>query len=387
MSGYHPYLVWILASSDPAYFLGVLLAAFSGFVCVLAYFDLTPKALLYKLIGYLFEPPAGLRPVKHDAPYRRVRAATNRIHKPILLNLATSDGSGQACHPDVAHIPGGFGARNWTYWMSCTPYPYADYTLENPEIFASFDGLNWDIPDGLQNPLVQKPRNALDHNSDPDLFFHNNELWLFYRETLRSQSPAESRIYLMRSSDGIGWSVPIEVLRETTGTQLLSPSLLHDGSCFRMWTVELRAGELQLMRRRSTDGISWTELPEAAQITGLENGRQPWHIDVIKEKNGLSAVMVSCTKFGGTGSRIHFAHSEDGLSWFAEGFILDQVYEFEANLQYRASLCKADDRSQDYELWYSASSLADVFSIAYLKLVRMENQLVPLESSPLRSER
>ena len=367
------------------YFLVILLAALCAFVGALAFSNLTPKAALYRLIGRFFDPPSGLRPASHDAPYRQL-GGKNPLHKPVLLNLRTSDGSGQACHPDVAYIPEGFGDKSWTYWMVCTPYPYGNCALENPEIFVSWDGLNWAIPDGLQNPLVQCPKNSPDHNSDPDILFHRNELWLYYRETLRSKSPAENRIHLMRSADGIRWSAPLVVLANKTGTQLISPSVLYDGTCFRMWAIELHGSELQLMHRRSADGIRWTAPAEVARIEGLTHDRRPWHIDVIKERDRFSAILVSCTKVGGSGSRIHYAHSQDGLYWVAGGFMLDQAYEFEGNLQYRATLHKNEDRLQEYELWYSAASSKNMFSIAYLKMIRMENQLLPSEMPPLQSE-
>lgn len=369
-----------------AYFLGALLLACSGFVFVLARLEMSPKAALRKLLDRFYGSQTNGRAPNQCGPYSRVRNTAGNVHKPVLLNLATSDGSGQACHPDVVHIPGGFGVKNWTYWMACTPYPYGDFRYENPEVFVSYDGLHWTVPDGLRNPLVQKPGNAIDHNSDPDIVYHGNELWLFYRETLRSKIPAENRIYVMKSADGVRWSRPVEVLSEKTGEQLLSPAVLHDGNSFRMWTVEVHGGKLKLMHRRSTDGMSWSGPPEATNITGMEKGRHPWHIDVIQEAGGLSAVLVSCTKFGGSGSRIHYAHSDDGLEWFAEPFMFDQVYEFEASLQYRGSLRKVDDGKEEYELWYSAASLLDVFSVAYLKLTRKENRLFPSEPEPLRSE-
>src|SRR5208337_5394840 len=158
-----------------AYFLGALLLVCGGFVFVLARLDLSPKAALRKAMDLFSGRQTNGRALNHHAPYSRVRNAPNNAHKPVLLNLATSEGSGQACHPDVVHIPGGFGAQNWTYWMACTPYPYAEYRYENPEIFASYDGLHWTIPNGLQNPLVQKPAGTMDHNSDPDMVYHRNE--------------------------------------------------------------------------------------------------------------------------------------------------------------------------------------------------------------------
>lgn len=327
----------------------------------------------------LLDSVAGDRSIKRDAPYRRLTKA-GQVHRPVLLNIETSDGSGQACHPDVVYIAEGFGRKKWAYWMVCTPYPYKENRVENPEIFASHDGIFWSVPDGAQNPVVPAPRVASDHNSDPDMLFHEDQLWLFYRETLKSKEPGKTadtnNIYLMKSKDGVQWSPVARILSEATGRQLLSPAVIHDGDGFQMWTVEVDGGELKLERRRSTDGVNWS-VPQAGKVIGLEAGRQPWHIDVIREKDRFSAALVSCTGLGGSGTRIHYAHSEDGLTWFAGRFLLEQAYEFEANLQYRASLRKAGDQPPEYELWYSASSMTDVFSIAYVRLVREQNRLIP----------
>lgn len=334
--------------------------------------------------------PFGGQGIKRDAPYRRVGAAQGEVHRPILLNLETSDGSGQACHPDVVFIREGFGGKKWPYWMVCTPYPYKDNRVENPEIFASYDGIFWAAPDGARNPLVPTPRVAGDHNSDPDMVFHENQLWLFYRETRKSKEAKKAAetniIYLMKSRDGVEWSRPMEVLRDNTGKGLLSPAVIHDGNSFQMWTVDLDEVILKLVRRSSPDGVRWNAR-ETAKLAGLDAGRQPWHIDVIREEGRLSAALVSCTGLGGSGTRIHYAHSEDdGLTWLAEGFLLEQAYEFEANLQYRASFIKGDESDSEYKLWYSAMSHSDVFSIAYVKLRLVRNKLIPCEPRALRDK-
>lgn len=327
---------------------------------------------------------------KPDTPYHKVGRVQNALHRPVLLNLETSDGSGQATHPDVVHVPEGFGLKGWTYWMVCTPYPFALSRVENPEIFASYDGISWIVPGGVQNPLVPAPKAIRDHNSDPDIIFHENKLWLFYRQTSYGngrKGPVENAIYVMKSGDGVKWSSPERILSEQTGTQLLSPAVIHDGSCFAMWTIEMRNRELTLMQRVSPDARNWSS-PEPCQIIGLDKGRHPWHIDVIREASRLSAILVSYLGpgySGGSGSRVHYAYSEDnGRTWFAKGFLLDQVYEFESQLQYRASLRLLDEERQIYGLWYSAASLANVFSIAYVDLVRIENCLRPLNSASLR---
>jgi hypothetical protein len=362
--------------------LGVSALALSSFILALVYFDLSPRTFLYKMMKRFFPPPESLRPALRDAPYRQLRARRG-LHQPVLLNLETSDGSGQACHPDVAYIAEGFGSKKWPYWMVCTPYPYGDDSFENPEVFVSFDGINWEIPEGLYNPIVPSPKKVGDHHSDAELVFCRGQLFLFYRLTLRSIAPRETpsvnKLYLMKSVDGIGWSGPVEILADNAGAELLSPAVVYDGTSFLMWTVENIAGQLKVMRRSSSDALHWSA-PTSASVRGLVGGRFPWHIDAIQDEDGLSAVLVSCTALGGSQSRIHYAHSEDlGLTWVAGGFLFEQAYEFESKIQYRATLraLQTAGGDREYELWYSSASLSDVFSIAYLKVMRAGHQLVP----------
>ena len=375
-----------------AYLIAALLLC-AGSLVLCFVFDCSPKAALRVVIRRLLKRPDPFRRMRRDAPYCRLGLTQSVLHRPVLLNLETSEGSGQAVHPDVVHIPEGFGWQNWTYWMACTPYPNAESRFENPEIFVSHDGVAWTTPDGIHNPLVPTPKTEGDHNSDPDLVFCQNELWLFYRETMRSKEPSktpdENTIYLMKSADGIRWSTPIRVLSEKTGTQLLSPAVIYDGSLFAMWTVEVRGHNLRLMRRTSSNAVNW-DPPAPCEIAGLDKGRHPWHIDVIREKDRLSAMLVSYLGpgySGGEGSRIHYAYSEDkGLTWSVNGFLFEQAYEFESKLQYRGSLQLLDEERKVYGLWYSAASLADVFSIAYLRLIRAGDKLLPFDAQTLHDE-
>jgi hypothetical protein len=367
------------------FILAAVLAGLAAFVCLLSYFDLSPKTGLLKIMGRLFTLSKFPGSIKTDAPYRRVRRTANWAHKPVLLNLQTSDGSGQACHPDVVYVPEGFGVEKWPYWMVCTPYPYGDDSFENPEIFVSCDGLTWSIPKGLSNPIIPPLEVAGDHNSDPDILHYENKLWLFYRETLRSKTPRQNAIYLTRSLDGVEWSRPIEILRDTDGRELLSPAVIHDGNRFVMWTIEIHEDEFKVMRRFSVDGLRWSA-GEVGAISGIEAPRHPWHIDVLKEDDRLSAALVSCTARNGGGSRIHYAYSlDEGLNWQISEFLFEQIYEFESQLQYRGTLRKIADPARGYEFWYSAASSTNMFSIAYLQLFRKEDTLMHLEPT-LRSD-
>ena len=360
--------------------LSILLAGALGLILLSIRYDLAIKALALRILARLAMKTETIQSFEGYAPYRRLRTE-NKLYRPLLLNLETSEGSGQACHPDVAYIPEGFGEEKWTYWMACTPYPYGENYFENPEIFVSHDGVNWAVPRGTANPLVPSPQTRGDHNSDPDILFHEGELWLFYRETIKSKTPNENRIYVMKGGDGVRWSAPLEILSDTTGTELLSPAVVYDGREFLMWTVEIQNGEFKIMRRCSQNGIRWSA-PTSASLTGLQPPRHVWHIDVIQDDERLSALLVSCEGVRGSKSRIHYAYSEDqGLGWSIGDFLFEQVYEFEADIQYRGSLRKREDRPKEYDLWYSAASSKRVFSIAYLRLRREQNQLLPQQSN------
>jgi hypothetical protein len=357
-----------------------LSACLASFVFVLARKDLTPGVALEKLQNRARNHTRRQIPNFRDAPYRRL---ADRIpkHHPTLVNLQTSEGSGQACHPDVVYIRDGFGSGRWPYWMACTPYAYGDFVRENPELFASHDGIHWTVPDGVENPVVPTPPGSWDHNSDPDMLFLGGKLWLYYRETRRTAGQPENRIYLMTSVDGVRWSPAVEVLAVGGDEALLmSPAVVHDDEMFHMWTVEREAKRFKLVRRQSEDGLSWSA-PLECTVVGLTD-REPWHLDVIRDEGRLSALLVSLKE--PTDWRLHYAYSlDDGKTWDAQGYLFEPAYEFEEGFQYRASLLKMRDASPStYQVWYSAANRRQMFSIAYQVMVREGRTLKPVPRFP-----
>lgn len=72
------------------------------------------------------------------------------------LNIETFDGLNSPYHPSVLYFPDSW--NGYKYWMAETPYspkcqPYRDRN-ECPSIHVSQDGVNWLVPDGLTNPIV-----------------------------------------------------------------------------------------------------------------------------------------------------------------------------------------------------------------------------------------
>src|SRR4051812_5604669 len=82
---------------------------------VLTFRDLSPlrafRKVVLRLTGIDLEP----RPLPMDAPFctpTGVPSGNRPLHRPIVLNIVTYEGTGQACHPDVLYIPEGFGSGN-----------------------------------------------------------------------------------------------------------------------------------------------------------------------------------------------------------------------------------------------------------------------------------
>lgn len=347
------------------------------FLLLLVRDDLSPRIAIEKIKNRFRKKPPAQLPSFRDAPYRRLTDQPR--HHPVLLNLQTSEGTGQACHPDVTYVRDGLGTGRWRYWMVCTPYPYANFVHENPEIFASHDGIHWTIPDGVKNPLISSPEGTRDYNSDPDILFVNGRLWLYYRETRWTCGTWDARIWLTTSVDGVRWSSPVEVLTARGDEALLmSPAVIQKHGVFRMLTVERATSGLQVFRRESSDGVSWGP-PFPCSLVGLSE-REPWHVDVIREEDRLSALLVSVKERPNW--RLHYAYSfDEGNTWNVEQFLLEPAYEFEEAFQYRATLLKTGSNPHKYRIWYSAANHRQMHSIAHLAMIRRNGNLEPVPDS------
>jgi hypothetical protein len=295
---------------------------------------------------------------------------------PITIGTPTYDGMGQTVHPDVLFIPGGFGPEGWPYWMAVTPYPNGNDAYENPSILVSRDGLRWTVPQGLKNPLVNRPQYSRAHNSDPEIVLVDDTLYLYFRESFKHLSTPEHRLYLMKSTDGIKWSAPVEVMvSRLTAADLMSPAVLYDGKQFTMWFVNYP----QLKVAYSQDGVTWS-IPQDCVVQGLDSDRFPWHLDVVRGEDRLESLFMSSTGSGGTGSRMHYAYSfDEGKTWQVAPLMRELTESFEASMQYRGTLLPRSDDPYFYDLWYSARSAYGTWRVAYMQVVRRENQLYPAE--------
>lgn len=253
------------------------------------------------------------------------------------------------------HIPNGFAG--YRFWMANTPYPQNAHKLENPELFGSHDGVFWEVPAGVQNPLAPAPDGDDRHyNSDPCLLHHEDRLLLYFRTSDEESAPRRDWISVMASHDGRDWSEPRRVIEDATGRLLLCPAIRVVDGQFVMWTVE-NAGSplLTICRRTSADGENWTA-PKPASLLWPYAPLEPWHIDVVQQEAGL-AMVFSGRMPGGRETQRFYRATGKGESWDVDGPLDIDICAFEAGKAYKPSLVILDENGSQGRLYTSSRGL------------------------------
>jgi len=272
-----------------------------------------------------------------------------------VLTLITYDGSGQAVHPDAVRTAAGWGGLSSSN-LVVTPYPRGQASYENPSVFIGQSATVWEVPDGVQNPIAQPV--AEGYLSDPDELYNptTNELWLYYR-----QVTTQNQILMIRSSDGVHWSVPVTVI-SVPNHEAVSPTVVRmNETDWRLWAVNSGADGCTALSttvelRTSADGIQWSA-PQTVSLGDQEDF--PWHMDVswIPAYHQFWAVYNAKVAGSCTTGVLRFATSPDGIHWTTAPTPLlsrGAIPEF-SDIVYRASL-QYDAASDNVTLWYSGAS-------------------------------
>jgi hypothetical protein len=153
------------------------------------------------------------------------------------------------------------------------------------------------------------------------------------------------RTYYTTSSDGLTWTKydnTIEAASDTTGTNgriplgtagkgdsthAFYPSVIKDGSTYKMWYAGNDGTNYRIYYATSSDGLSWTKYDNtipAASDTSSTNGRIPLgtagkgDVSIVQSPSVIkdgSTYKMWYTGSDGTNSRIFYATSPDGLTW------------------------------------------------------------------------
>ena len=286
------------------------------------------------------------------------------------LNISTFDGYNSPYHPSVLYF-----AERWNgyrYWMSETPFsplakPYRDRN-ECPSIHCSDDGVNW--CETAHNPidnLTIEEISELDYFSDTHLVFADGVLECWYRLTHREGIKNRfHNLQLIRkkSRDGITWGdreVLVNLATEegnALGNMVVSPAILYKEGKYCMWYVDSESRTKRgVSYSESPDGFKW-EKKKDCTLCGGEN--MPWHIDVNYIDGKYFLVMYDF-------NNLTLWESSDGINFsYKKELLSPSVFgSFYGEGLYRACIIK----DNKYRIYFSAD---DSFS-TYIGLLEGED--------------
>ncbi len=280
------------------------------------------------------------------------------------LRIRTFDFHNDPYHPSVKYFPNGW--NGYKYWMVESPFspdclPRRDAN-EVPEIQVSQDGVHWEWPGGLENPLVRLTRYELDDYvfcSDPHIVMRGDIMEVWYRRTNwdGKQDYMDHSLRKVVSTDGVHWSEEIIVTEvknnerllrirpEIIGYELVSPVPIYQSerNGYAMYFVSKlvdskRKQHLTVELSYLRDGEEWTP----ARTCHLHGASvNPWHIDV-QCFDGIYWLTV----LDDSANQLSLWKSTDGLNFIYARTLLEGgiVGSFYGNKLYRACLVKAENR-------------------------------------------
>lgn len=160
------------------------------------------------------------------------------------LNIETYDGGNEGLHPSCLYFKEGW--NGYKFWFVFTPYKGMNDAIENPCMYVSQDGENFESLEGA-NPLddITLPKEQ-EYNSDPELVYNSdlNRIECWWRRVQRDKYPTDDGknreiIYRRFTYDGRTWSekeVMLDLKNPFDETRLcISPALIYEDGIYRMW--------------------------------------------------------------------------------------------------------------------------------------------------------
>lgn len=273
-------------------------------------------------------------------------ALLSALNAASYLTTPTYDGSGEAVHPSIVYNASGW--NGYKYWMSYTPYPNSDGSLENPSIVCSNDGNTWIVPAGLTNPIDLPAVDTTNSDSDLCYSIDGTILYCIWREA----KPATwDRIYLSSSIDGFTWAAPTLIM-DLAFAAAMSPSLIWGGTQWVVYSIKSVAN-VQTIERRTCATIDGTwSAPSAVTVTN-RGYNQYWHLDIIMVGAEYKMLLMDGAYndlFGG----LNILNSADGLTFTSDVYSYlspSTTGAWDSTKIYRGTFLW--DGTQ-YLIWYSA---------------------------------
>ena len=280
------------------------------------------------------------------------------------LNLTSVYGDAEAYHPKILDFNEKW--NGYEYWLTYTPYPDSDEQKENPHVVASNDLINWETPQGFQNPLDDVPGD--DHkkyNSDSHLTY-NNDLgrlecyWRFVNDEDNSVT-----IYRMWTKDGVNWAKKEVVAYSENRKQkdYVAPAIIYEDGKYKIWYVD---HDLVIMYAEAdVDSKNWNDVKKIE----LEYPKklQPWHLDMVKTDKGYEMILMAFENWEKRGlASLYHSISIDNENWSKCTEIIKPTTDtnyWDNRGIYRSSMIKKDGV---YLVYYSASNIYNIKGIGIM---------------------
>ena len=292
-----------------------------------------------------------------------VAAISGNVGSKLTIPTFITPSGGRVIHPSVLYFEEPW--NGYQYWMAMTPGgPDAD---EDPSIVASHDGIAWEVPPGLTNPLDDQPGSPGAYNSDVNLTLgpDRTRLYLFWRTYSPASTGAEESLYLSTSTDGVSWSAKALVYQsDDTVLRLLSPAFIYEDGAWTMWATDIVPAVSTFVRLRSTSATLTTATwgaPTICTIDYMQSGKQAWHAEVRRVASQYVAILNNCTAgVSGTDGELYLMVSTDGLVWTSGTTAVIPQVSSDHDYLYKASLVPTVlGGVLGFQMWYTGGTSSD----------------------------
>ncbi len=236
------------------------------------------------------------------------------------LNIETPYGDIEAYHPKVLSFENGWNGHK--YWMSYTPYPKGDDSKENPCIAVSDDLIHWSTPEGLTNPLDERVDDGepKQYNSDSHIVYRpdTDELECYWRFV--DDVNDQVIIYRRKSKDGVNWTEKEVAMKATRSKKdYISPAIIFEDNIYKIWYVDKSN---KVTYATSENGLDWKDV-KVLNIS-YEKKIYTWHLDVIRTEKGYEMIAVAYDKWANHNDMsLYYTSSKDGITWEKAKTILE----------------------------------------------------------------
>ena len=268
------------------------------------------------------------------------------------LELYSSYGDNQAYHPKTIYFENGW--NGYKYWMSYTPYPYANSKYENPHVKVSNDMINWYYIEGSPWPLDEPEdwANGKVYNSDSHLVYNDktDTLECWWRRV--NHFDKTMTIFRRTTKDGINWTDKEIVFKQKRSkVDWLSPAVIFEDNTYKIWYVF--DNKIYYVESKNLKVFSKPRLLDIK----FEDKTLAWHLDVIHTDKGYEMVIVSYRNWAKRKiMNLYYTSSKDNKKYSTAKVVLSPTRgtsSWDNSGLYRSSILYIDGY---YYIYYSGQS-------------------------------